>query len=168
MRTKNPRARRNPLMFLIVKINRGLRCIVPLCVLTAVFLIVVPRSHALNCSTGTAENSSSVRSSIAAWHVKTLSVTRTQNVGSVEREVRDVVERLFNAINSHNVESYLAIWSENSPSYAQKKSGRLAIESGKVVFTNPQFSRFAISGERATVRVMISSRTITNGEPPIV
>lgn len=134
-------------------------------VFIAFSLVVVPRSDAFNPPHATRNQSSSTRSITRPWVVPLRSAGRLelfwgQKTGAPERDIQAVVDRFLQSIKNRAFESYIALWSENSPSYAQQQMLKSRIESTQFAFANPQFSRFSLSGEKATVRVVITSSGI--------
>jgi CHAT domain-containing protein/Flp pilus assembly protein TadD len=83
----------------------------------------------------------------------------TQQPLGAEAGIRQLIEKLLQALKDHDFDTYIALWSGNSPAYSQQKALKTRIKSENFDFSNPQFSRFSLSGDKATTRVAVDSRT---------
>jgi CHAT domain-containing protein/tetratricopeptide (TPR) repeat protein len=76
-----------------------------------------------------------------------------------EASIRRVLESLLKALQTRDFATYITLWSENSPSYSRQQASKAKIESDNFDFTNPQFSRFTLIGNNATIRLAVDTRT---------
>jgi len=83
----------------------------------------------------------------------------SQELEDSEATCRRLVVKLLEARKTHDFNSYIALWSENSPFYAQEKALKSKIESENFAFSNPRFSHFSIEGKSASIRLAFDSRT---------
>jgi CHAT domain-containing protein len=76
-----------------------------------------------------------------------------------EASIRLVVESFLKALQTRDFATYITLWSKHSPSYSRQQASKPKIESDNFDFTNPQFSRFTLNGDKATIRLAVDTRT---------
>jgi CHAT domain-containing protein/tetratricopeptide (TPR) repeat protein len=130
------------------------------CVVLSLFLLA---SHTVNMAHGQVEI---LRHSPAIFTPQHTNIA--QQAGDRNKEeatLRQIIGELLRALEKNEFESYIKLWSENSPTYKRRMEVMpKQMASIKFAFSNPVFSQVAVEGEKASLRIGVDSRTFAPGD----